>query len=64
VLADPRVSKKIKNGLTRQYRELNPVQIRRQITDLSDRLGRLVAAKHRPTRLPASPPTPRRRAAS
>jgi len=59
VLADENVTKKIKTALTRQYRQLNPAQIRRDIITLSDRLLELVTAKHQPARLPVTPPTPR-----
>lgn len=60
VLADPRIPKKIKNGLTRQYLQLNPAQLRRNILALSARLLELVTAKHQPNRLPVSPPPARR----
>ena len=52
VMADPRVPKKIKTGLTREYRTLNPVQIRREIIKLGDELLGLVIAKHQ---RPSSP---------
>jgi hypothetical protein len=42
--------------LTRQYRQLNPAQLRRDILDLNDQLLQLVWAKHQPSRLPVTPP--------
>jgi len=56
ILADKNVTKKVKNELTRQYRTLNPAQIRRDIIALSDQLLELVKAKHQPTRPPVTPP--------
>jgi len=56
VIASPHVTKKIKTTLTRQYRGLNPAQIRRDILALNDRLLELVKAKHQPTQLPVTPP--------
>lgn len=56
VLASPHVTKKIKTELTRQYRDLNPAQLRRDILDLSQQLLELVKAKHQPTQLPVTPP--------
>lgn len=56
ILADNNVTKKIKNEFTRQYRTLNPAQIRRDLIALSDRLLDLVTAKHQPTRLPVTAP--------
>jgi hypothetical protein len=55
VLTDKRITKKIKTGLGRQYRDLNPAQFRRDILTLGDHLLDLVKAKHRPTRLPTNP---------
>ncbi|MGH3096443.1 MAG: DDE-type integrase/transposase/recombinase [Streptosporangiales bacterium] len=60
IMASPKVAKKTKTALTRQYRTLNPAQIRRDILDLSNRLLQLVKAKHQPTRLPVKPPSSRR----
>lgn len=60
VLADPAVPKTAKTALTRQYNTLNPAQIRRDLLDLQDQLLALVKAKHQPTRLPATPPSPTR----
>lgn len=60
VLTDKRITKTIKTGLGRQYRDLNPAQLRRDILTLTDRLLELVKAKHQPTRLPTNPPTPTR----
>jgi hypothetical protein len=57
VLASPDVSKKIKTALTRQYRDLNPAQIRRDILALNDRLLELIKAKHQPAQLPVTPPS-------
>jgi len=60
VMASPHVSKKIKTALTRQYRQLNPAQIRRDILALNDELLDLVKAKHQPSQLPVTlPPAPR-----
>ena len=56
VIASPHVTKKIKATLTRQYRSLNPAQIRRDILALNDQLLELVKAKHQPTQLPVTPP--------
>ncbi|MGH3446244.1 MAG: DDE-type integrase/transposase/recombinase [Nocardioidaceae bacterium] len=56
VLADPKVTKKAKTALTRQYKKLNPAQLRRDVLDLQDQLLQLVRAKHQPTRLPVKPP--------
>jgi hypothetical protein len=56
VMASPHVSKKIKTALTRQYRQLNPAQIRRDILALNDELLDLVKAKHQPSQLPVTPP--------
>ena len=56
VMASPHVTKKIKKDLTRQYRSLNPAQIRRDIFTLNDQLLDLVKAKHQPSRLPLTPP--------
>src|SRR5664279_5493863 len=56
VIASPHVSKKIKTALTRQYRQLNPAQIRRDILALNDELLDLVKAKHQPSQLPVAPP--------
>jgi hypothetical protein len=52
VIASPHVTKKIKATLTRQYRSLNPAQIRRDILALNDQLLDLVKAKHQPSQLP------------
>lgn len=57
VLSSEKVSKKSKTTLTRQYRTLNPAQLRRDLLDLQDQLLDLVRAKHQPTRLPVTPPT-------
>jgi hypothetical protein len=57
VMASPHVTKKIKTTLTRQYRSLNPAQIRRDILDLNNELLELVKNKHRPSRLPLTPPS-------
>ena len=57
VLADKRVPKQIKTSLGKQYKQLNPAQIRRDITALQDQLLMLVRAKHPPTRLPVKTPT-------
>jgi hypothetical protein len=57
VLADPAVTEKAKTALTRQYRQLNPAQIRRDILDLQDQLLAQVKAKHQPAKLPVKPPT-------
>lgn len=59
VLASPHVTKKVKAELTRQYRQLNPAQIRRDILALDARLLALVKAKHAPNRLPVTPPARR-----
>jgi hypothetical protein len=45
VLGDPRVPDKIKAGLTRQYQQLNPAQLRRDILARSDKLLHLTRAK-------------------
>jgi hypothetical protein len=60
VLADKRVPKQIKDGLRDRYEQLNPAQLRRDITALQDQLLTLVRAKHPPTRLPVKTPTARR----
>lgn len=57
VMADPRVTKKVKKKLTSQYNKLNPAQLRREICDLQGQLLELVKAKHEPTKLPVTPPT-------
>ena len=59
ILADDRIPIKTKTGLDRQYRQLNPAQLRRDILTLSDRLLELTKAKGRPTRLPVPPPASR-----
>jgi len=46
VLADPRVPDKIKTGLTRQYQQLNPAQLRRDLLALNDKLLDATRAKH------------------
>jgi hypothetical protein len=56
VLADPQAPKKIKTGLTQQYRTLNPAQLRRNIHALSQKLLKINKAKHEPCSLPAPPP--------
>jgi hypothetical protein len=56
VLADQTITQSVKDDLTRQYRSLNPAQLRRDITALSDRLLDLVKSKHQPTRLPIAEP--------
>lgn len=60
VAADKRVPKEVKTELARQYEQLNPAQIRRDILALQDQLLTLVKAKHPPTRLPVKPPPPTR----
>lgn len=55
VMADERIPKKIKAALTRQYRTLNPAQIRREIIALNDQVLKLVQTKQ-PARLPVTPP--------
>lgn len=55
-----KVTKKTKTALTRQYRALNPAQLRRDQLDLQDQLLDLIRAKHQPTRLPVTPPAPSR----
>lgn len=64
VLASPHVTKKIKTTLIRQYRSLNPAQIRRDILALNDQLLDLVKAKHQPSQLPVTPPPAPRASAS
>lgn len=64
VMASPDVTKKIKTTLTRQYRSLNPAQLRRDILTLNDQLLDLVRAKHQPIRLPVTPPPAPRASAS
>jgi hypothetical protein len=64
VIASPHVTKKIKTTLTRQYRSLNPAQIRREILALNDQLLELVKAKHQPSQLPITPPPAPRASAS
>lgn len=56
VLASEKVPKKVKTMLTRQYRTLNPAQLRRDLLALQDQLLDLVRAKRQPTRLPVAPP--------
>lgn len=56
VLDSKKVTKKAKTALRRQYRKLNPAQLRRDQLDLQDQLLDLVRAKHQPTRLPVEPP--------
>lgn len=58
VLADPRIPQKIKDGLTRQYSQLNNAQLRRDILTVSDRLLKITTATHRPRRRPAQPAQP------
>ena len=60
VAADKRIPEKVKTELARQYEQLNPAQIRRDILALQDQLLTLVRAKHPPTRLPVKPPPPMR----
>jgi len=60
VAADKRIPDKVKTELARQYEQLNPAQIRRDILALQDQLLTLVRAKHPPTRLPVKPPPPMR----
>lgn len=57
VMADPRVRKKVKQQLTRQYKTLNPAQIRRDLTALESLLLKQVRAKHAPTKLPLKAPS-------
>lgn len=57
VLTDKRVAEKIKTGLSGQYRDLNPAQLRRDILGLSDQILELVKAKHQPRQLPLQAPT-------
>jgi hypothetical protein len=64
VIASQHVTKKIKATLTRQYRSLNPAQIRRDILALNDQLLELVKAKHQPSQLPVTPPPAPRASAS
>jgi hypothetical protein len=56
LMADPAVLKKTKTALTRQYKGLNPAQIRRDLLDLQDELLELVKDKNPRTRLPVKPP--------
>jgi transposase InsO family protein len=56
VLTDPRVTKKVKAQLTKQYKTLNPAQLRRDILTLTDQLLKTNQAKHQPRRLPVLPP--------
>lgn len=56
VLADARVSKKIKTALEAQYDQLNPAQLRRDLNALTDKLLKINQAKHEPARLPVRPP--------
>jgi hypothetical protein len=56
VLADQRIPAHIAAALTAQYQQLNPAQIRRDITTLGDGLLELVKAKHQPAKLPVTPP--------
>ena len=49
ILADPQVTRKIKQQLTRQHKTLNPAQIRRDLTALESLLLRQVKAKHAPS---------------
>jgi hypothetical protein len=60
VQADKRIPKDVKTDLARQYDQLNPAQIRRDLLALQDQLLRLVQAKHPPTRLPVKTPPPTR----
>jgi hypothetical protein len=64
VLADPRISQKIKDGLTRQYAQLNPAQLRRDILTLSNRLLKTTTATHQPRRQQVQPSTPTRASSS
>lgn len=57
VMADPGVTKKTKTALTRQYKTLNPAQIRRDLLDLQDELLDLVRGKQPRTKLRPSRPT-------
>lgn len=57
-LDSTKVTKRAKTTLARQYRTLNPAQIRRDLLALQDQLLDLVRAKHQPTRLPVNPPAP------
>ncbi len=54
-MASPHVTKKIQAALTRQYRQLNPAQLRRDILALSDQLLQLTRAKRQPARSTARP---------
>lgn len=56
LMADPAVLKKTKTALTRQYKALNPAQIRRDLLDLQDELLELVKDKNPRTRLPVKRP--------
>lgn len=56
VLAEPTVTNKVKQHLTRQYQTLNPAAIRRDLLDLQDQLLELVKAKHPLRKLPVKPP--------
>ena len=52
---DTNVTKTAKAALTRQYKKLNPAQLRREILDLQDEILATVRAKHQPARLPVDP---------
>lgn len=56
VLANPAITKKAKQQLTRQYKTLNPAQIRRDLTVLESLLLQKVKAKRQPTKLTVKPP--------
>jgi len=49
LLGDERIDDDVKTALTRQYRELNPAQLRRDILALSDQLLELTRTKRRMT---------------
>jgi hypothetical protein len=55
VLADPRVPEKIKDGLTRQYSQLNPALLRCDLLALSEQLLRITRTKRAPGQRPAQP---------
>ncbi|CCG01398.1 integrase catalytic domain-containing protein [Blastococcus saxobsidens] len=58
-VADDRIPAKIRTALDKQYRGLNPAQLRRDQHALSDKLLDLVRTKHLSRRVPATPPATR-----
>jgi hypothetical protein len=60
VLACPEIPARTKADLTLRFHELNPVELRRRLTDLQHRLMRINLMKHSPKRKEVKAPRPKR----